>query len=125
MFTRLIACLAVAGGLSLAACALTPAQITADIATIQQDCEELCQVVPNTLSVAALVSAAGLPTASAGLADLAAISQAICNAIGPAPASAKFRFAKGVTKGGRAFKVWTPPATPVTINGQTVQVNFL
>ena len=111
-------------GLALSACALTPAQVTADIATIQQDCEELCQVVPSTLSVGAMITAADLPTASAGLADLAALSQAICNAIGPAPASAKFRFAKAPN--GRAFKVWTPPATTVTLpNGKTVVVSFL
>ena len=124
MFTRIIAALTVAAGLALTACALTPAQVTADIATIQQDCEELCQVVPSTLSVGSLITAAGIPTVSAGLAELAAISQAICNSIGPAPASARFRLTKNAVNG-RVYKVWTPPATPVTINGQTVVVNFL
>jgi len=110
--------------LGLAACALTPAQITADIATVQQDCEEACQVIPNALDVASLISAA-FPSVSAGAAELASISQAICNAIGPAPAAARFRFAKSINGNGRVFKVWTPPPTNVNVNGQVIPVHFL
>ena len=124
MFTRIIAALTVAAGLALTACALTPAQVTADIATVQADCQAACQVIPNAVSTAALITAAISPGASAGLADLAAISQAICNAIGPAPASARFHFARDAVSG-RVSRVWTPPTTPVTIGGQTVVVNFL
>ena len=124
MFTRIISTITVAAGLALTACALTPAQVTADIATVQADCQAACQVIPNAVSTAALITAAISPGASAGLADLAAISQAICNAIGPAPASAKFHFAKDAVTG-RVSKVWTPPTTPVTIGGQTVVVTFL
>ena len=124
MLTRIFAALTIAAGLALTACALTPAQITADIATVQADCQAACQVIPNAVSTAALITAALSPGASAGLADLAAISQAICNAIGPAPAAARFHFARDAISG-RVSKVWTPPTTPVMINGQTVVVNFL
>ena len=63
-------------------------------------------------------------TTHGSFAQNAAISQAICNAIGPAPASARFHFAKDAVTG-RVSKVWTPSTTPVTVNGQTVPVNFL
>src|ERR1019366_3829442 len=96
----------------LAACALTPAQVTADIATIQQDCEAACSVIPNALDVAALISAASLPTVGAALAERAAISTAVCAAVGPKPAAARFRSEKGVVNG-RIYKVWSPPITDV------------
>ena len=121
---NLVLAFSAAAVFTLAACALTPAQVSADIATIQQDCEEACSVIPNTLDVAALITAANLPVVSAGAAELAAISAAICAAIGPAPAAARFRFAKGIVNG-RAYKVWAPPVTNVTINGQVVPVHFL
>jgi hypothetical protein len=106
--------------LGLSACALTPAQVTADIATIQQDCEAACSVIPNALDVAALITAASLPTVGAAASELAAISTAICAAIGPAPAAARFRSVKGIGNE-RVYKVWSP--APVVVNG--VVVHFL
>ena len=121
---RILLAFSTAAALTLAACALTPAQVSTEIATIQADCRAACSVIPNTLDVAALITASAIPAVGATVEELAAISTAICNAIGPAPASARFHYVKDEASG-RAFKVWTPPVTDVTINGQVVPVHFL
>lgn len=73
--------------LPLGACAsLTPANISAEISTIQTDAQQLCGVIPATLDVAALL------TGNAVAGGASQIASAICNEITALPSTTSAKF---------------------------------
>jgi hypothetical protein len=116
---RKLASVLLAGLLGACANGISATQIAQDIQIAQSVAQQVCNVIPDAASIAAIISA-GNPLVATGTAIGEAICAAIKNAGITPPATMSMR---AVRMGGviRRLPHWTPP--PVVLNGVTV--NFL